>query len=704
MSTSDAFRVELGGAGAGPAAPGGLLDVLSLAAVVLDDGGRIVFWSPQAEELFGYSADEALGRFAGRLLVDEQHLDLVIELFARVMESGRSWAGGFPVKHKDGSTRLVEFRNMRLQDDRGDLYALGIATDQVTLRRVERDLALSLRLISQSPIGLGVMDTELRFVLVNPALEGMRGRPAQDRAGFIAGQPPPFLRGDSIESAMREVLATGVPQLNRFTVGHLPEEPGQERAWSVSFYRLEDPAGRVLGLATSVVDVTEQHRAATDAARARRRLALVADASVRIGTTLDLEQTARELAEVCVPEVADLATVDVLDSVLQGLRAPGVPTGPARFKALAVVAAYPTEATQAPDPLGALVQYGTDRLVTQCVNTASPVLRAKVTDQDLPRIARDEDAAALLAAAGVHSYLAVPLIARGEVIGVVGLMRAGNPASFDDDDVTLAGELAGRAAVCIDNARWYQSQRHAALTLQRNLLPNRPAKRPGLGIAHRYEPAGATSEIGGDWFDVIPLPGDKTALIIGDVMGSGIEAAATMGQLRTATRTLAQLDLEPAQVLCYLDQATAGMDHTFTTCVYAVYDPHDQQCRISMAGHMPPVLMRPGRPPELLDLPTGAPLGVGGVPFHTTRLDLSPADQLVLYTDGLVETRGQSLDDRFEVLLSLLSGPHRDLEDTCDLLLRELRRPEDHDDVALLIARLEAEPPTAPVDRMGTTR
>ncbi|WP_246095029.1 SpoIIE family protein phosphatase [Streptomyces roseicoloratus] len=689
MSTSDAFRDEVGGSGAAPAAPGGLLDVLSLAAVVLDDSGRIALWSAQAEELFGYPADEALGRFAGHLLVDEEHLDLVVELFTHVMESGRRWAGGFPVRRKDGTTRMVEFRNMRLDDDKGGRYALGIATDQATLRRVERDLALSLRLISQSPIGLGVMDTALRFVLVNPALEGMNRRPGQDPDRSAEGETPPFLRSQAVRSVMHEVLATGVPALDRFVVGETPADPGQEHAWSVSFYRLEDPSGRVLGLATSVVDVTGQHRAAADAARSRRRLALVADASVKIGTTLDLQQTARELADVCVPETADLVTVDVLDSVLQGLRSPGTPTGPARFRALAVVAAYPSEAVDAPDRVGDLAEYDADRLVTRCVNTGRPLVRATVTPEDLRRIARDDASAAVLAEAGVHSYLALPLIARGEVIGALGLMRARNPAPFDEDDVTLAGELAARAAVCIDNARWFQSQRHAALTLQRNLLPNRPSRRPGLGIAHRYEPAGATSEIGGDWFDVIALPADKTALIIGDVMGSGIDAAATMGQLRTATRTLAQLDLDPAQVLHHLDQATAGMDHTFTTCVYAVYDPHGRQCHISVAGHLPPVLMRPGRAPELLDLPTGAPLGVGGVPFHTTRLGLSPGDQLVLYTDGLVETRDQPLDERFALLLSLLAGPHRDLEDTCDLLLSELRQPGDRDDVALLIARMQ---------------
>ncbi|MET8331437.1 SpoIIE family protein phosphatase [Streptomyces sp. NPDC005181] len=695
MSTTDAFLAGLGRPGAA-SAPNGLLDVLSLAAVVLDDSGRIVFWSPQAEELFGYTAQEALGAFAGRLLVDEQHLEAVIELFARVMQSGQRWAGSFPVLHRDGSTRLVEFRNMRLQDARGDYYALGMATDQATLQRVERDLALSMRLVSQSPIGLGVMDTELRYVLVNPVLARIDGLAAAEQIGRTVTEALPFVNEDSIESDMRRVLATGIPLLDRFVVGRTPDGADQDHAWSVSFYRLEDAGGQVLGLATSVVDVTEQHRAAADAARARRRLALVADASVRVGTTLDLEQTARELAEVCVPQMADVTTVDVLDSILDDHRNSAGAVDAARFRALAVVATHPTVATQAVDPTGDYAQYDASRLITQCVNTRRPVLKVDVTGQDLRHVARDDNGAALLAEAGVHSYLAIPLIARGEVIGAMGLMRAGNPRPFDDDDVVLAGELAARAAVCIDNARLFQSQRHAALTLQRSLLPQRPADQPGLRIAHRYQPAGATSEIGGDWFDVIPLTDDKTALVIGDVMGSGIDAAATMGQLRTATRTLTQLDLEPAHVLHYLDRATAGIEHTIATCAYAVFNPHTGRCDISLAGHLPPILMRPGRIPELLDLPTGAPLGVGGVPFSTTRLDLAPGDQLVLYTDGLVETRDQAIDDRLDLLMSLLAGPHRDLEETCDLLLRALRRPGDHDDVALLIARLPAAEPGDP--------
>ncbi|MBT2445550.1 SpoIIE family protein phosphatase [Streptomyces sp. ISL-43] len=669
--------------------PGGLLDVLKVAAVVLDADGRIMLWSPQAEELFGYTADEALGRFAGRLLVHEQHLELVVELFARVMAGGASWAGVFPVRHKDGGTRLVEFRNMRLEDGRKGVYALGLATDQAMLRRVERDLALSTRLISQSPIGLAVIDADLRCVTVNPALERINGLPAAEHVGRNVREALPFGDAEAIESAMREVLANGIPILDLESTGRTPADPDREHVWSVSFYRLEASNGKVLGVATSVVDVSERHRATAEAAGARQRLALVADASMRIGTTLDLDQTARELAEVSVPELADVAAVDVLDSILHSRAAVAVHEGPAVFRALAVAAAYPTDAVRAADPPGEVARYDADRLVTRCVNTGRPVRVPHVGADDLIRIARSPEAVSMLAAAGLHSYLAVPLIARGEVLGALDLKRLRNPEPFTADDEVLAGELAARAAVCIDNARWYQQARNTALTLQRSLLPQEPPDPPGLEIAYRYQPAQAADEVGGDWFDVIPLTGDKTALVVGDVMGSGISAAATMGQLRTATRTLAELDLDPAQVLRHLDRLTDPMGQTITTCVYAVYDPHRTRCLISNAGHMPPVLMRPGRPPELLELPTGAPLGVGDVPFDTTTLDLHPGDQLVLYTDGLVETRDQSIDERLNALRALLAKPPRSLEETCDMLLHTLRHPGDHDDVALLIARVQ---------------
>ncbi|MGV9989301.1 SpoIIE family protein phosphatase [Streptomyces sp. NPDC003374] len=671
----------------GPVRPSGLLDVLGVASVVLDAEGRIVLWSPQAEELFGYSAQEALGQYAARIMVDEEYLELVVKLFADVLQTGEGWAGAFPIRCKDGSTRLVEFRNMRLLDDRGNVYALGLAADQSTVRRLEREVALSARMVSQSPIGLAFLDTRLRFVSVNPAMERIDGVSAEDHVGRTVPEVLPQIDIATVDDALRQVLRTGQPLVDVFSLGRSPADPDEDHAWSVSLYRLEDAAGTVLGVALSIVDITEQYRAGLEAEAARRRLALIADASARIGTTLDLERTARELAEVAVPELADVAAVDLLEAVVEGHRSSLGPAEPAVIRALAVRADHASDALEAADAPGDTTSYGPDRLVTECVRTGRPVLVARVKDEDLGRIARSPEAAVLLGRAGVHSYLAVPLIARGEVLGALDLKRTRNPRPFSEDDVLLARELAARAAVQIDNARWYQNARDTALTLQRSLLPSHPSVTGGLEVASRYQPAGATSEVGGDWFDVIPLEGDKTALVVGDVMGSGISAAATMGRLRTATKALASLDLDPARLLEHLDRITDGLDHSIATCLYAVHDPHLRQCRIANAGHLPPARIRVGRPAELLDLPTGVPLGVGGIPFATTTVDLEPGDQLVLYTDGLVETRREPLDERLDILLRLLDGPSRPLEELCDFLLRTLHQPDNHDDVALLVAR-----------------
>ncbi|MEV5840665.1 SpoIIE family protein phosphatase [Streptomyces sp. NPDC051985] len=678
-----------GGEEYGPdrARPTGLLDVLSVAAVALDVHGRIVFWTPQAEELFGYTAEEALRRNAARLLVDPEHLKAVVGLFTDVLETGRSWAGAFPVRHKDGSSRLTEFRTMRLLDDLGDVYALGIAADHTLLQRVETDLALCERLINQSPIGLALLDPDLRYLLVNPALERIDGVPAEEHIGRHLRETLPLPDIDTVESALRQVLTTGTPLLDQYHVGRPPSDPEHEHAWSLSFYRLEDPGGRVLGAAISVVDVTERHRAAAEADRARRRLALIADASTRVGTSLEVERTAHELAEIATPVLADVVAVDVLDSALALRRSRRPGNGPELFRALALKAAHPTVALRAADQPGNLAAYDGDRLVTLCVHTARPVLVPHVGPHDLPRIARSPEAGALLARAGVHSYLAVPLIAHGEVLGALDLKRTRNPLPFDEDDVVLATELAGRAAVAIDNARWFQSVRNTALTLQRSLLPDHPPQHTGLELASRYEPAQATSEVGGDWYDVIPLSQDRTALVVGDVMGNGIDAAATMGRLRTATCAYADLELPPAAVLQHLDRITCDLEHYIVTCLYAVYDPHTRRCDIANAGHMPPALARPGAAATLLELPSAAPLGVGGIPFETTAFDLTAGDLLVLYTDGLVETRRHPIDDRLNVLLGFLDEPHRPLEETCDLLLHGLRHPDDHDDVALLVAR-----------------
>ncbi|MEU6637654.1 SpoIIE family protein phosphatase [Streptomyces sp. CS207] len=674
--------------------PSGLLDLLGVAAAVLDDEGRITLWSPEAERLFGYSSAEALGRYAADLLIDPLHRSQVLDLFARVL-SGESWAGGFPIRCKDGTVRQTEFRNVPLQDDQHHAYALGIATDQKQLRELETGLALTSRLFHHAPFGVAVLDPDLRYMLVNPVLEKIHGKPAGETVGRHPSEVIPVPDTSRIEAAMHRVLATGEPLLNQSTLSTTPSDPDPraEHAWSASYYRLQDQRGHILGVAVTVVDDTERHRAAAEAGRVRGRLATLAEAGMRIGSSLDLDRTAHELADIAVDDLADVAAVDVLDVIFTAAD-PAVPdTGQGTaFRPLAVAARPPTDAVRAADPVGESVIYAADRLVTQCVRTGRPVLVPHLTAESFRRLGTRPDSG-ILDRAGAHSYLAVPLRAHGCVLGALSLLRVHDPRPFDEDDRDFAVELADRAAICVDNARWYRHERDTALALQRSLLPHRAPDRPGLGIATRYRPADDTSEIGGDWYDVLPLAGDGTALVIGDVMGSGATAAATMGQLRTATRALARLDLPPGAVLSGLDSLAEDLDSSFATCTYLTCRPAAGTCEIATAGHLPPVVIRPDGTTGLIDPAPGPPLGIGGTTFTTHRFTLAPGSRVLLYTDGLVETRTDPIDDRLQLLLDLLTRhAHRELEDTCDLLLEELRHPGSRDDVALLLASLTRTP------------
>ncbi|MFD5074045.1 SpoIIE family protein phosphatase [Streptomyces sp. NPDC058371] len=665
------------------AAPGGLLDLLQVAAVVLDGDGLVVLWSPEAEQLLGYVADEALNRRADSLLVSPEKRHKSRQLFEQV-RSGAGWAGVFPLLHKDGTEVPVEFRTMRLHDSQGQIHLLGLAADASTVRGVERDLALSHSLVHQTPVGIGVFDTDLKWVSVNPALERINGLTEAEILGRRVRDVLPNLDFEAIESRLRHVLVTGRPLLDQQTIGRTAADT-QDRAYSESYHRIEDAEGRVLGLAMAVIDVTERQQAATEVSQARERLSMIADAGARIGTTLDLQQTARELADVAVPHLADLAAVDVLETVVShGATAAVTGDAHAEFRALAVAAGYLTDAIHAADPVGELATYSSSRIITQCVREARPVLVEHVNPAMMRRIARDSHAAQALHTAGVHSYLAVPLIARGEVLGTLSLYRTVNARPFDEQDRILASELAARAAICVDNARLYGRERTAALTLQRSLLPAAPAEHAGLEIAARYLPA--LSEVGGDWYDVLPLGPGRTGLIVGDVMGKGVQAAAVMGQLSTATRALARLDLPPAELLRHLDDITGSLGDTIATCVYAVCDLGRGTCELSSAGHLPPVMIRPDNSAELLDVPGGVPLGVGGVDFGTMELEMAPGSLLALYTDGLVENRSDPIDTGLATLTRLLQGTQRPLEATSDMLLAALR-PEPDDDVALLLVR-----------------
>ncbi|WP_280702178.1 SpoIIE family protein phosphatase [Kitasatospora sp. GP82] len=431
-----------------------------------------------------------------------------------------------------------------------------------------------------------------------------------------------------------------------------------------------------------------RQQALEEAHAAQQRLALLNEASTRIGTTLDLHRTARELVEAVVPRFADFVTVDLLESVLEGEEPTALPLdGPLLMRAVAVGEVGDSNLLAgATDPVGGVSQSAD--LYAVSLRTGRSIMVPEVDAAALHRIVASPDRVAPSLEAGVHSYLMVPLLARGVVLGGAEFIRTVNPEPFGAEDVALAEELAARAAVCIDNARLYRRERDTALTLQRSLLPQEVHSTLGLEIAYRYLPSSVISEVGGDWFDVVPLSGGRVALIVGDVMGHGIRAAATMGQLRTVARTLITLDVDPARVLRRLDDAAAAVgEGQFATCICVVFDPLNRNCTAASAGHLPPVVADSSGSAYLLELPPGAPLGVGGVPFESVRFTLPEDGILVLYTDGLVERRDQDLDEGLELLRRTVADRQSTLELTCDAVLTTLTAQSvQGDDIAVIMA------------------
>ncbi|MER5641488.1 SpoIIE family protein phosphatase [Kitasatospora sp. NPDC002227] len=426
-----------------------------------------------------------------------------------------------------------------------------------------------------------------------------------------------------------------------------------------------------------------------EAHTAQQRLALLNEASTRIGTTLDLQRTAQELVEVVIPRFADFVTVDLLETVMDGEEPGPIPQdGPALLRAVAVgeinsdiVMAGAADAVGEPTRSA--------KLYAESLRSGRSILVAEVDEAALHRIVASPDRVEPSLEAGVHSYIMVPLLARGVVLGGAEFIRTANPEPFNAADVALAEELAARAAVCIDNARLYRRERDTAVTLQRSLLPQEVHRSLGLEIAYRYLPSSVVSEVGGDWFDVVPLSGGRVALIVGDVMGHGIRAAATMGQLRTVARTLITMDIDPVRVMRRLDEAASAVgEGQFATCVCVVYDPLDRSCTACSAGHLPPVVATADGTAQLLELPAGAPLGIGGVPFESVRFSLPEDGILVLYTDGLVERRGQDLDEGLEVLRRTVADRRPTLEQTCDAVLDTLGAHSGPDDIAVIMARV----------------
>ncbi|SED65875.1 PAS domain S-box-containing protein [Streptomyces sp. 2231.1] len=660
------------------------------ASAVLDDRGTVVGWSARAQDLLGYPAKEVIGRPWRDLLVDSRDLPVARSAVVDAVKAG-GWFGVVPVRHRDGRRLEMGFRARTVTREGGGQEWILVGAPAAEVIAWQRDRALLDGLYRRSPIGLVTYGPDRRVIRVNRAVEKASGVPAELPVGH---RPREFMVDEDAGPAderVRHVLETGEPLIFTEQSARARHEPGRERIVSVSAFRMEDPSGRVLGVAETIEDVTDRHRA-------QRRLAMLNEASARIGTSLDVRQTARELADVAVEGLADYCSVDLLKPVTLGDEPSPNATGPLLRTALS-----PTE-HRIPYREGDVVPLLPESAQARCLAERRPILEGLLSLRP-EWYAMDRRRIELALGLGVHSLIAVPLIARGIVLGVVSLWRSRNSEPFEDGDAAVAQELSSRAAVCIDNARRFTQQQNTALTLQRSLLPSALSDLPVVEVACRYLPASGEPGLGGDWFDVIPLSGARVALVVGDVVGHGIHAAASMGRLRAAARTLASLDLEPDEVVARLDdlvsllagELEANADDNPSaieqvlgaTCLYAVYDPVSQRCSLARAGHPAPVVSTPDGEVTVLDPPAGPPLGLGGLPFETYDLDLPEGSLLTLYTDGLLEAGAGDVDTALDHLRTCLAATTESLEHTCHAVVDALL-PKGHlptDDVALLIAR-----------------
>ncbi|MFE7277864.1 SpoIIE family protein phosphatase [Streptomyces sp. NPDC057623] len=683
--------------------PSALFDASTDAAAVVSARGVVLGWTRAAEELLGRPAAETVGTSAADLLAMPGDPVRVAGVAERC-RAGMGWSGLIPVRHRDGHPIDVDLRVSA---------SFRIGTDECFLisareRRLQWAVGQSVldSFLTRSPVGMAVMDTQLRYVWLNDTLERFGGVPREQRIGRRLSELLPGLQAETIEGLMRKVMETGLPVTDYEYEGWSWADPHRRHAYSTSFFPLVDPDNSITGVCYMVLDVTERWTA-------RQLLSMVSEAGTRIGTTLDVLWTAQELADFAVPRFADFVVVDLLEPVLsnEGHGAWLTDAGPAPAKPVMHRAGMSSVREGCPEAVarvGERVDFVPPPHGSHLLIDGGPILIPVLDPSDELWATEQPARAASMREFGLHSLISAPMRARNTVLGLTTFIRSLNPVSFQPDDVLVAQELVARAALCVDNARRYTREHTAAVTLQRSLLPQALTGGTALEVASSYLPADPTGGVGGDWFDVIPLSGARVGLVVGDVVGHGITAAATMGRLRTAVQTLADMEMPPDELLAHLDDLVLRLSAEQTgeepteaarqgttgflgaTCLYAVYDPITRRCTMARAGHPPPVVVAPDGRVSFPEPPAGPPLGLGGMGFEASEIELAENSLFGLYTDGLVGAADHDMEQGMTLLGDLLSRRDLDLDLLCSSAVRQLVPAPQPDDIALLLARTHA--------------
>ncbi|MFE9168871.1 SpoIIE family protein phosphatase [Streptomyces kebangsaanensis] len=678
------------GAGSGAVVADAVAGRVPLAVVVVDDDGLVSHWSRGARRMFGTAKEEAVGRPAVDLLPVSGALPDEADDAPYRSCTGHDGLGPGLESSLDGRLSYAAAGRARLTaPGRDRVDVLWWAYPLVGAGR-ERLLVLAADVdgLRRDP---GHEDGAA-FERIAPAFALHTDFPGAEE---LARRLPEILPSMSVDESARivaQVLELGYPVLEFSQNDRVPVTPDWGVPRRAGRRTRRERAARAAARGLPVpAELADDEGEDLEYAAVRERLEFLNEVSGRIGTSLDLARTIVEVSRAVVPRFTDVAGTYLREQVVAGEGFPeGVPDTRTMWHRVAV------EHTDEPGrwddvvPVGEAMPFPAHTPFFQCMTTGEPVLVPRISEEMGHAVASQFEKRDIRPLITHRSMLVVPLKARDVVLGFMILLRHPGRAEFNDMDRVTGAELAARAGLVLDNARMYTYQENVAETLQDSMLPHIPARRTGCDIATRYLPGTLLGRVGGDWFDSVKLPGARTALVVGDVMGHGLNSAAMMGQLRTAVQTMAALDLPPAQLLRNLDDLAQRLGDTYlATCLYAVYDPIASELHLANAGHIPPVLVRADGRSELLDLPTGAPIGVGGVPFEAVRVCVTPGDRLVMCTDGLVEVRGEDIGVGLAALCESAAHPAASMDDACDTIIRALgTRGGRKDDVALLMTRL----------------
>ncbi len=532
---------------------------------------------------------------------------------------------------------------------------------------------------------LCALDDEGRITACNPHAEQLLGLPTAELVGVdlhelshrdVDGRPCPREGCELLELLTTGRAGDGETIVTRVDGARIPV------AWGLSPIILEGVrTGAVIVFhdVTAREEVAQRHAAALRTERTNGfRLALLADATNSLTTTLDLDDALRRLAAVVVPRLANWSVVDLFlePNTVRRAALAHVDRDRCGESYLGVLPPLPDESRA---PL-ARVLHGADAMLLGATDLLS------TPDCDLHAAQLE-----LFGTLGATSAIVAPLRARGRVLGALTVVRTDPCRPYGFQEVALVEELALRAAMAVDNARLYEAQRAVAEMLQRAVLTDLPDV-AGLELATRYVPAGEVARVGGDWYDAIPIDTETTGLVIGDVVGHDVQAAARMGQLRTLLRGIAvDTCADPATVLARVDRAVQhlGIADLATAAYLQVRRAGgDAEVTWSNAGHPPVIVATPGRGVELLDDDPDLVLGVGGN-RHNRTTRVPAGSTILLYTDGLIERREVGLDVTITELTTWL-GAHAQmpLDALCDDLLAEFTSGRPFDDVALLAVRV----------------